>query len=210
MGIGWSLMEARGSSLKLSDITLDVTAIVIILVAYGLGCFSTAYYLVRWRTGQDIRTIGSGNVGAKNVYRVLGIPGFAITFLGDVLKGSIAVWLALAFKLSALGILLAMLGVVAGHIWPAPLKFRGGKGASTALGTILVFDPFLGLILLGLAVLIWGLIRRFTVSGLIVIVAAPIITLAMGRSTMSIVGMAVLALLLLIVHKDNIHGIIRQ
>jgi len=209
MGIGSSLMEVRGLSLKLSNFTLDGTAIVIIFVAYGLGCFSTAYYLVRLQTGQDIRTIGSGNVGAKNAYRVLGIPGFAITFLGDMLKGAIAVWLAITFNLSTIGILLVILAVVAGHIWPATLNFRGGKGASTALGAILVFDTLLGLILLGLAALTWALIRRFTLSGLIVIVAAPIITWVMGRSTMSVIGMTVLAFLLLIVHKDNIHGIIR-
>lgn len=210
MGIGSSLMEAQESSLKLSDFTLDGTAIIIIIVAYGLGCFSTAYYLVRLRTGQDIRTIGSGNVGAKNVYRVLGIPGFAITFLGDVLKGAIAVWLAIAFNLSTLGILLVMLAVTAGHIWPAPLNFRGGKGASTALGALLVFDTILGLTFLGLAVLAWGLTRRFTLSGLIVMIAAPAITLAMGHSTINVIGLTVLALLLLIVHKGNIHGIIRQ
>ena len=210
MGIGSSLMEVQELSPKLSNLTLNGTTIIIVLVAYGLGCFSTAYYLVRLRTGQDIRAIGSGNVGAKNVYRVLGIPGFAITFLGDVVKGVIAVWLALAFDLSTLGILLVMLAVVVGHIWPVTLNFRGGKGVSTALGTILVFDLYLALILLGLAALIWAVVRRFTLSGLIAIIAAPIITLLREHSTMSVIGIAILALLLLIVHKDNIHGIIRQ
>src|SRR2546428_443464 len=66
----------------------------IALGAYVLGCFTTGYYLVRLRTGQDIREQGSGSVGAKNVGRLLGWTGFALTLLGDFGKGAFAVWAA--------------------------------------------------------------------------------------------------------------------
>src|ERR1041385_2766283 len=67
------------------------------LGAYLLGCFTTGYYLVRALKGEDIRTIGSGNVGARNVSTVLGKTGFLVTTIGDVLKGVLAVWAARHF-----------------------------------------------------------------------------------------------------------------
>ena len=63
--------------------------------SYVLGCFSTGYYLVRQRTGQDIRELGSGSTGARNAGRVLGRNGFLLTMAGDLAKGGLAVWLAL-------------------------------------------------------------------------------------------------------------------
>ena len=65
-----------------------------VLEAYVLGCFATGYYLVRARTGKDLRTIESGSIGARNAGRVLGKTGFAITLLGDFGKGALAVWIA--------------------------------------------------------------------------------------------------------------------
>lgn len=65
----------------------------LILASYALGCLATGYYWVRWQTGQDIRRLGSGGVGARNVGRVLGPWGFTITLLGDAAKGALAVGL---------------------------------------------------------------------------------------------------------------------
>ena len=118
----------------------------VVLGSYFLGCFSTGYYLVRQRTGQDIRELGSGSTGARNAGRVLGRPGFWWTMAGDLAKGGIAVGLALALTGSERVELLAWLAVVAGHIWPAQLGFRGGKGVSTSLMGLLVFDWRLALI----------------------------------------------------------------
>ena len=64
------------------------------LEAYVLGCFATAYYLVRARTGKDLRAIESGSLGARNAGRVLGKTGFAIALMGDFGKGALAVWIA--------------------------------------------------------------------------------------------------------------------
>jgi len=110
----------------------------ICLGAYSLGCLTTGYYLVRTRTGQDLRALGSGSVGARNVGRLLGWRGFVLTVLGDFCKGALAVWAARHFTTDDRLVLLAMLAVVAGHVWPAQLHFQGGKGMATTLGALLV------------------------------------------------------------------------
>jgi glycerol-3-phosphate acyltransferase PlsY len=111
-----------------------------VLGAYLLGCFATGYYLVRARTGKDIREIESGSTGARNVGRVLGKPGFVLTVFGDFGKGALAVWGAWEWTNNHHLAAVAMLAVVAGQIWPAQLRFRGGKGVAASLGALLVFD----------------------------------------------------------------------
>src|SRR5262245_64567791 len=72
----------------------------VMLAGYALGCFTSGYYLVRWRTGEDIRLLGSGSVGATNVSRVLGWPGFCLTVSSDFAKGMLAVWLTDYFRIN--------------------------------------------------------------------------------------------------------------
>src|ERR1041385_8259254 len=106
---------------------------IICFCSYLLGCFAAGYYLVRMRLGEDIRELGSGSVGARNVGRVLGKTGFLLTVLSDFGKGAFAVWAARHFftpsdeRLVAL----AMISVIAGHIWPMQLRFRGGTRTAT-------------------------------------------------------------------------------
>jgi hypothetical protein len=112
-------------------------AICSVVAAYLLGCFATGYYLVRARTGRDIREIESGSTGARNVGRVLGKPGFVLTVFGDFGKGALAVWFAAEFtNHNGLAMSLAVLAVVAGQIWPAQLRFRGGKGVATSFAAL--------------------------------------------------------------------------
>src|ERR1035441_7362285 len=117
-----------------------LTALGVLAGSYVLGCFSTGYYLVRQRTGQDIRELGSGSTGARNAGRVLGCQGFWLTMAGDMAKGALAVWLALALTGNDRVAMLAWLAVVMGHIWPAQMGFRGGKGVSTSLAGLLIYD----------------------------------------------------------------------
>lgn len=118
-----------------------------ILFSYAMGCFCAGYYLTRLRTGQDIRSMGSGATGAKNVGRVLGAWGFVLTFLIDFAKGAAAVWLAHQFGREPPVVMMCVIAVVAGHIWPLQLKFRGGKGIATGLGAIVMFDGPWGILL---------------------------------------------------------------
>src|SRR4051794_37968242 len=102
-------------------------AFFIALGSYGLGCVSTGYYLVRMRSGCDVRERHSGNTGARNVGRVLGMGGFLVTLLGDIAKGACAVGLVWRFTGETRLAAVAMVAVVAGHVWPCQLGFRGGK-----------------------------------------------------------------------------------
>src|SRR5262245_47825821 len=110
------------------------------LSAYFLGCFATGYYVVRSRTGADLRELGSGSIGARNAGRVLGFYGFLITFLGDFLKGALAILATRHFAHDPRSVDVAFLAVVAGHVWPLQLRFRGGKGVATSLGALAVYD----------------------------------------------------------------------
>ena len=175
-----------------------------VAVCYLLGCFTSGYYWVRWRTGQDIRQLGSGNVGARNVGRLLGPTSFCITLLMDVTKGVIAVALATRAGLSAEGIVACILAVVAGHNWPAQLRFHGGKGVATSIGALLTFDSLAALVLLVVFLPLWALVRSFTLSGLLAFAIAPAILFVAGFENPSIAALSFLAILMLITHRRNI------
>jgi len=173
-------------------------------ICYLLGCFTSGYYWVRWRTGQDIRQLGSGNVGARNVGRLLGRTAFCITLLLDVTKGVIAVALATRAGLSPEGVVACILAVVAGHNWPAQLRFQGGKGVATSIGAMLVFDPLAALVLGIVFLPLWALVRSFTLSGLLAFGIAPLVLFLAGFDNPPIAALSFLAMLMLITHRKNI------
>jgi glycerol-3-phosphate acyltransferase PlsY len=175
-----------------------------VAAAYALGCFNTAYYVVRWKTGQDIRQLGSGTAGSKNVGRVLGTWGFTASFAGDIAKGALAVWgVQLAgFTLPAQAFV--MLAVTAGHVWPAQLGFRGGKGLATSYGALLFFDPLVAGVLLALCAGLLAVTRRFTVSGLGAYALAPLVALFRGGGWIEVATMLAFTALVLFAHRDNL------
>lgn len=102
--------------------------------SYVIGCVVGAYYIVRLRTGADIRASGSGNAGARNVMRSGDRTAAILTFAWDVLKGALAVWLADTLVQHEWAPGIAFLFVILGHVWPAQLGFVGGRGVATAIG----------------------------------------------------------------------------
>lgn len=115
---------------------------VLILPSYLFGAIPFAYLIVRAVKGVDIRTVGSGNVGATNAGRVLGFRYFLLIFTLDVVKGALPTYLIpkLAPTLPALPVLVALAAIL-GHNFPIYLKFKGGKGVATSLGALAVLDP---------------------------------------------------------------------
>ena len=104
------------------------------LGAYALGCFATGYYLVRSRTGRDLREIESGSVGARNVGRILGKAGYILTMLCDMAKGALAVWFVAEFtNYSRLAMALAVLAVVAGHAGRCNCTFAAARACPPRL-----------------------------------------------------------------------------
>lgn len=176
----------------------------VLLGGYVLGCFNTAYYLVRWQRGADVRDLGSGNAGARNAGRVLGRRGFALALAGDAMKGGLAVAAARTLGLGPAGEMAALLAAVAGHLWPVQLGWRGGKGAATFIGGLAVAHPLLALEVLGTALIGQTLTRSYTAAGLIAIVVAPGLAWSMGLDAATLAGLGALILLLLWAHRANL------
>ena len=175
-----------------------------IIVAYLLGCIATAYYIVRLRTRQDIRQLGSGNVGGRNAGRVLGRSGFAIVAVGDALKGLLAVLFARYLGVSEWTIALVLLAVLAGHIWPAQLSFRGGKGAATFIGALAGYNVMIALLTAGVFVLLFVLLRSFTLAGLLALLLTPVGMFLLGQPQFEIIAVAVPVLLVIFAHRENL------
>jgi glycerol-3-phosphate acyltransferase PlsY len=187
-----------------------VQSVVAVLVSYVLGCFCTAYYLVRWQTGEDIRALGSGTAGARNAARVLGAWGFVVSFAGDMGKGSLALLAAQWLGVGPWTEVAAFVAVMLGHLYPIQLGWRGGKGAATAFGGLMILDWRLGLIVLAVAAAAFIVTRAFTLSGLIAIMLAPGIALLVGAEMFVVISVTLAALILLFSHRENIGAIVRR
>lgn len=174
------------------------------LGSYAIGCFATGYYLVRSRTGRDIREIESGSIGARNVGRVLGKSGFVITTMGDFSKGALAVAATRYFTANDLLAMLALVFVVIGHIWPATLNWRGGKGVITSLGALVAFDYRLALVFAACFAIGYGLIRKSTLPAMLAYLVLPAIQFWMNRSPIESGALAGLAGMILFAHRQNL------
>ena len=181
-----------------------MTTLLVALASYALGCFSAAYYLFRFFTGRDIRTLGSGSAGAKNIGRELGRSAFVVVFLIDFAKGTLAVWFARHFEIGAASVIIAAVAVVAGHIWPAQLHFRGGKGVATGLGALAAFDYNFLLLLILLATVAALLFQNFTLAGLVAILLTAISAAIFYQTVVETTGIATLAAIVLFAHRDNL------
>src|SRR3954466_15400158 len=176
----------------------------IALGAYILGCFTTGYYLVRMCRGHDIRESGSGNVGAKNVGRLLGWRGFLVTVIGDVAKGAFAVWAAHHLTKDARLVGLAMVAVVAGHVWPVQLIFRGGKGVATSLGALLIYDYHLIVVFLMLFAAGFACLRKTMLPALFAFTCLPLACLYLHHDGNKILGVSLLAFVVVTSHWKNL------
>jgi glycerol-3-phosphate acyltransferase PlsY len=135
-------------------------AFALLLIAYLLGSLSGSLLLGKLR-GVDIRTVGSGNAGGTNALRTQGFKFALGTVVVDVGKGTLAAWLAwrlLPAALQPAGLYACVLAAVAGHVWPLFHGFRGGKGAATLIGGLLVAWPqaVLPMLAVWLLSMMWG------------------------------------------------------
>ncbi|HEY9174183.1 MAG TPA: glycerol-3-phosphate acyltransferase [Verrucomicrobiae bacterium] len=179
-------------------------AFLIALGCYLLGCVTAGYYLVRLRTGRDMRQIGSGSVGARNVSAVLGPSGFMATLLFDIAKGCGAVWAVRKYSGDERLVALAMLAVVVGHIWPVQLRFRGGKGVATSLGALLIYDWRL-VIAYGLLFLLpFACLRKTVLPGLIAYGLLPLASFFLKHDGIKLTVVSFLVAFILIAHRRNL------
>ena len=141
-----------------------LSAIGLSMGSYLLGSVPTAYLVVKFLRGEDIRELGSKNVGALNAYHQVGVLGSLLVLSVDALKGVLAVWIPQWLGAPQWTVFLTATLVVLGHNWPVLLGFRGGKGVATILGISLAILPILTLISL-VPTLIATLLTRNVVTG---------------------------------------------
>jgi acyl phosphate:glycerol-3-phosphate acyltransferase len=156
---------------------------ILIVLAYLLGSVPTAVWVSKTMFGIDIREHGSGNAGATNTFRILGSKAGSIVMIGDMLKGFIAVKLALfspfpwkSDQFMNLEIFLGLAAVV-GHIFPIWADFRGGKGIATLFGMILSIQPLVAISLVFVFVLILFLTRYVSLSSITASITFPLMIL---------------------------------
>ena len=152
-----------------------------VIIAYLLGSIPTAYIVGRLAAGVDIRTVGDGNVGAKNVYSQVGpLPGILVG-LFDVTKGALAVLYARRLALPEITVLLVGFVVVLAHDWMILLRCKGGQGMAASLGTFFVLLPREAIIILALTGALLLLTRHWDLSWSIGFGLLPILAWLAGR-----------------------------
>lgn len=183
--------------------------VVCIALAYTLGCFASGYYLVRWQTGQDLRQVGSGATGGRNASRVLGKKGFILTAIGDIAKGLLAVAIALWLQVEPWAVAGSLIAVLAGHVWPIQLGFKGGKGLSAAFGAVLVFDYRLALLGLIIAALLTLITRRATLGFMLGVASVPVIALGLAHTGLTFLALLIVVLIIFYAHRANLRDLIQ-
>ena len=172
------------------------------VLGYLLGSIPFGVILTRMAGTQDLRTIGSGSIGATNVLRT-GRKSLALgTVLGDTLKGTVAVIAAGAFA-GTDGAMLAGLFAFLGHLFPVWLKFRGGKGVATYIGVLLgLFWPA-ALLFCGVWLIVAVVSRYSSLSALVASVVIPVFLFWLGHAALAAL-FALMTLALWIMHRGNI------
>ena len=186
--------------------------------AYLLGSIPTGYLLVRVFRHQDIRTVGSGNIGATNVMRSGGKGLGAATFVLDVLKGALAVVLGMLAGAHLLAAAqprnveaLAALFAVLGHMFPVWLRFRGGKGVATGFGVFLVAAPLAAMAAIAVFAIILALSRYVSLSSILGAASFPIfawLLIAGVQPPFFLAVQAIVALLIIVKHHQNIRRLL--
>jgi len=179
--------------------------------AYLLGSIPFGYLLVRLFRKEDVRSTGSGNIGATNVARAGGTTLGLLTLLFDALKGYIAVLIAMhlapntAQGPSTLAVAAAVAAVI-GHVFPIWLRFHGGKGIATALGVFIALVPLVALSSVGVFLLIVATTRLVSLGSILAAVSIPFlaILLVTHRSPALLAGLSFISLLSIIKHHANI------
>ena len=149
-------------------------AIIAVLGAYLLGAIPFGLFIAKAMAGVDVRTVGSGNIGATNVLRAAGVKAAVLTLLADCLKGGIPVLLAGRLVPGPWVPVMAGMAAILGHNYPVYLGFRGGKGVATSLGVVLAASPWIGLLCLATWLAAAYLWRYSSLSSLVAFAVYPV------------------------------------
>ena len=178
--------------------------IIAIAVAYLLGSIPFALLLARRWGATDLRSIGSGNLGAANVVRALGVTAGVLVAVPDMAKGAASVVLAARVTASPAAPAAAGLAAIVGHVYPAWLRFRGGKGVATACGVFAVLTPLATLPALAVFALIVWTTRYVSLGSVVASFAVPPIAYVTGSAAPTVVAAFAAAALIVFRHRSNL------
>jgi glycerol-3-phosphate acyltransferase PlsY len=186
-------------------------SILILVTAYLLGSIPFGYLLVRFFRKEDIRALGSGNIGATNVARS-GAKGLGLlTLFLDALKGALAVYIAIHFAPAVNGVasdlaIAAAVVAVLGHVFPVWLGFKGGKGIATALGVFIALVPAVALASLILFIVVVAITRLVSLGSILAAASIPVFAVLLVRNhTLSLlIGLSIISMVSILKHHANI------
>ena len=193
--------------------------VIIAVIAYLIGSVNFSVILSKKMAGFDVREKGSGNAGTTNMLRSVGKKAAALTLLCDILKGVVAILIAMfigwAFKVENQSLLVQIAGiaVVLGHTFPIFFGFKGGKGVATSLGILVMSNWQIGLICLVFGVLLIVLTRMVSLGSCAAAVLFPVLTLfitenyIVSQGSGYLIFSIILAVIVLFNHRSNIKRI---
>jgi glycerol-3-phosphate acyltransferase PlsY len=173
--------ELRTKNLKLFRMMMLMFEIVGVIASYLVGAIPFGLIFTRFFSNIDVRTVGSGNIGATNVLRAAGKKAAILTLLADALKGFLPVFVVQHLFHTETAAALSGAAAIVGHNFSVYLKFKGGKGVATSFGVVLAVSPWIGLVSL-LAWLAAAVIWRYSsLSALIAFACYPLLTFAAAK-----------------------------
>lgn len=194
--------------------------IVVAIIAYLIGSINFSVIFSKKMAGFDVREKGSGNAGTTNMLRSVGKKAAAITLICDILKGVVAILIAMfiawAFKVENASLLVQISGiaVVLGHAFPIFFGFKGGKGVATSLGILIMSNWQIGLICLVFGVVLIALTRMVSLGSCAAAVLFPVLTLfinehyIVSQGSSYLIYSIILAVIVLFNHRSNIQRIL--
>ncbi|MBU0686338.1 MAG: glycerol-3-phosphate 1-O-acyltransferase PlsY [Candidatus Margulisbacteria bacterium] len=181
-----------------------IVVLLLVIISYLIGSIPFGYLLTKFFKGKDVRTKGTGNIGASNTLLVGGKRAGFLTLFLDMLKGTVAVLLALTYGRTDMAVILCGLAVVIGHDFPIFLKFKGGKGIAPTGGAMFAVDPVITVICLLCYALVLVITRYVILSTLIVLALLPVLLWMASFSFDYILFGFLLFLLALYTHRADI------
>lgn len=177
--------------------------IIVSVLSYIIGNMETSYIIAKNAAGIDIRKYGSGNAGATNVLRTLGKKAGIAAFLGDALKGVLAVILGRLIA-GEDGQIFAGLFVVIGHNWPVFLNFKGGKGIATTIGVMTAINPYIVAAIVPIGIVIIIITKYISLASISGMIIFPIVMLFTHQNIKLVLFSFILSIMALYRHRTNI------
>ncbi|GMO53025.1 MAG: glycerol-3-phosphate 1-O-acyltransferase PlsY [Candidatus Endomicrobiellum trichonymphae] len=184
--------------------------ILYIIITYLCGSIPSAYIVAKANGKVDIRTVGSGNSGATNVFREIGKCAGVITLIADILKGFIPVYFATFIDNSFSYSVAVAAAAMVGHVFTIFLKFKGGKGVATGLGVFFALMRWPSLIALAIFGLAFVFSRYVSLGSICAVISLPLTSYFLGYSAEVVIFTFAITLLIIYRHRTNIKRLIER